>query len=74
MPVYAVAQLTGGRSLIITSEVTPRFLRILTAVRGTESSLNEATTDFSILQTWSLLPRTTGRPAWQGLTEPNISH
>jgi hypothetical protein len=46
-PVYAVAQLAGRRSPIIISEVSPRSLRIPTAVRGTESSLNEPTTDLT---------------------------
>ena len=44
-PVYALAQLTGWRSPIFISEDTHRSLRILTAVRGTESRLKEPTTD-----------------------------
>jgi len=74
VPFYAMAQLSRWRSPIIISEVTRRSLRIRTAVRGTESSLNESKTDFSILQIWSFLPRTRGRPASQGLREPHVNH
>ena len=74
VPAYAVAQLTGWRSPIIINEVTPRSLRILTAVRGTESSMKEPTTYFSILQIWSLLRLTRGRLASQGLREPHVTH